>query len=472
MKKYRILNITLVAAGLIAVQSCFVAKDYTRPDAVVNEANFRTDVISKDNTSVATVSYKQIFTDSQLQALINQGLQNNLDIRSALQNIAVAEAYAKQGKSGYLPTLSVGPKYTFTESSVNTQFGAAIASQGGKRAANQYEFSGNLSWEVDIWGKIRSNQRASSATYLQTVEAHKAVKTQIVASIANAYYNLLGLDEQKKILDKTLINREQSLETTKALKEAGSVTEVAVNQTEAQLYNVKSLLVDVENGIKLNENVLSVLLGTNPQSINRTNLASQKANTNLTVGVPAQLLENRPDIKAAEFGLINSFENVNVATANFYPSLTISATGGVQGIDIDKLFSAQSLFATLVGGIAQPILNKRAIRTQKEVALANQENALINYKSKILNASKEVSDALYNYDASVKKTEYKQKEYQLYSQAITYSEELLNYGMANYLEVITARDSGLNAELNVVDAKLTSLTSMVELYRAVGGGWQ
>ena len=165
MKKYRILNITLVAAGLFAVQSCFVAKDYTRPDAVVNEANFRTDVISKDNTSVATVSYKQIFTDSQLQALINQGLQNNLDIRSALQNIAVAEAYAKQGKSGYLPTLSVGPKYTFTETSANTQFGALM----GKQSLSQYELSGNLRWEADIWGKIRSNQRASSATYLQTL---------------------------------------------------------------------------------------------------------------------------------------------------------------------------------------------------------------------------------------------------------------------------------------------------------------
>ena len=468
MKKYRIFNITLIAAGLFAVQSCFVAKDYKRPEVVVNEANFRTDVIAKDSASVATVSWKQIFTDTQLQALINQGLQNNLDIRSALQNIAVAEAYAKQGKAGYLPTLSVGPKYTFTENSRNTQFGAMMT----KRAQSQYEVSGNLSWEADIWGKIRSNQRASAATYLQTVEAHKAVKTQIVASIANAYYNLLALDEQKRILDKTLINREQSLETTKALKEAGSVTEVAVNQTEAQLFNVKSLLVDVENGIKLNENVMSVLLGTNPQSINRTNIASQQVNAKLSVGVPAQLLENRPDIKAAEFGLMNAFENVNVANASFYPSLSITATGGVQGIDIDKLFSAQSLFATVIGNLTQPLLQQRKLRTQKEVALANQENALINYKSKILNASKEVSDALYTYDAAVKKAEYKQKEYQLYNQAITYSEELLNYGMANYLEVITARDNGLNAELNVVDAKLSSLSSMVELYRAVGGGWQ
>ncbi|MCA4776520.1 efflux transporter outer membrane subunit [Empedobacter stercoris] len=468
MKKYRILNITLIAAGLFAVQSCFVAKDYNRPEAVVNEANFRTDVIAKDSANVATVSWKQIFTDSQLQALINQGLQNNLDIRSALQNIAVAEAYAKQGKAGYLPTLSVGPKYSFTESSKNTPFGAMMTD----RSQNQYELSGNLSWEADIWGKIRSNQRASAATYLQTIEAHKAVKTQIVASIANAYYNLLALDEQKRILDKTLINREQSLETTKALKEAGSVTEVAVNQTEAQLYSVKSMLVDVENGIKLNENVMSILLGTNPQSINRTNLASQQVNQTLSVGVPAQLLENRPDIKAAEFGLMNAFENVNIANASFYPSLTISATGGVQGIDIDKLFNAQSLFASVIGGLTQPLLQQRRLRTQKEVALANQENALVNYKSKILNASKEVSDALYTYDAATKKVEYKQKEYQLYNQAITYSEELLNYGMANYLEVITARDNGLNAELNVVDAKLTSLSSMVELYRAVGGGWQ
>ncbi len=472
MKKYRIFNITLIAAGLFAVQSCFVAKDYKRPDAVVNEANFRTDVIAQDSANVATVSYKEIFTDSQLQALINQGLQNNLDIRSALQTIAVAEAYAKQGKAGYFPTLSVGPKYTFSESSLNTLMGAAISGQGGDRSSSQYELSGSLSWEADIWGKIRSNQRASAATYLQTVEAHKAVKTQIVATIANSYYNLLALDEQKKILDKTLINREQSLETTKALKEAGSVTEVAVNQTEAQLYNVKSLLVDVENGIKMNENLLSVLLGENPQSINRSTLEAQAITSKLSAGVPAQLLENRPDIKAAEFGLMNAFENVNIANASFYPSLTISAVGGVQGIDIDKLFNAQSLFASVVGGLTQPIFQQRKIRTQKEVALANQEKAFINYKSKILYASKEVSDALYNYDASVKKAEFKQKESQLYNQAITYSEELLNYGMANYLEVITAKDNGLNAELKVVDAKLTSLSSMVELYRAIGGGWQ
>ncbi|MBY0066970.1 efflux transporter outer membrane subunit [Empedobacter falsenii] len=468
MKKYRILNITLIAAGLFAVQSCFVAKDYKRPEAVVNEANFRTDVIANDSVSVATVSWKQIFTDSQLQTLIDQGLQNNLDIRTALQNIAVAEAYAKQGKAGYLPTLSIGPKYTYTLSSSNTQFGAAF----GKQSLNQYELSGAVSWEADIWGKIRSNQRGVAATYLQTIEAHKAVKTQIVASIANSYYQLLALDEQKKILDLTLVNREQSLETTKALKEAGNVTEVAVNQTEAQLYNAKAMLVDVENSIKLNENILSVLLGQTPQAVTRSTLEAQTVDAKLSVGVPAQLLENRPDVKAAEFGLINSFENVNIANASFYPSLTISATGGVQGIDLDKLFNYQSVFASVIANLTQPILQQRKLRTQKEVALANQEIALINYKNKILTASKEVSDALYTYDASVKKAEFKQKEFQLYNQAITYSEELLNYGMANYLEVITAKDNGLNAELNVVDAKLASLSSMVELYRAVGGGWQ
>jgi len=468
MKKYRILNITLIAAGLFAVQSCFVAKDYKRPAAVVNEANFRTDVIAKDSVSVASVSWKEIFTDSQLQALINQGLQNNLDIRTALQNVAVAEAYAKQGKAGYLPTLTIGPKYTNTVTSANTQFGAVL----GKQYLSQYELSGSLSWEADIWGKIRSNQRGVAATYLQTIEAHKAVKSQIVASIANSYYTLLALDEQKKILDQTLINREQSLETTKALKEAGTVTEVAVNQTDAQLYNVKSQLVDVENSIKLNENILSVLLGANPEKIDRSSLESQVINAQLSVGVPAQLLENRPDVKAAEFGLINSFESVNIANANFYPSLTITANSGIQGIHIEKLFDAQSVFSSVIAGLTQPILQQRKLRTQKEVALANQEIALINYRNKILTASKEVSDALYNYDAAVKKAELKQKEFTSYDNAIKNSEELLNYGMVNYLDVITARDNGLNAELSIVNAKLASLNSMVELYRAVGGGWQ
>lgn len=468
MKKFRILKVSVIAIGLISIQSCFVAKDYNRPSGVENEAQFRTDIVASQDQTIADVSWQEFFSDPTLKSYITKGLQNNLDIRTALQNISISEAYMKQGKSGYLPTLSAGPGYTFTKTSANTQFGRITGSQ----SLSQYDVTGNFSWEADIWGKIRSNYRGTTANYLQTIEAHKAVQTNIVSTIANTYYQLIALDEQKKAIVKTIGFREQSLETIKALKEAGNVTQVAVNQTEAQLFNAKALLVDVDANIKLNENVLSVLLGETPQVIERGTIENQQIYSSLGVGLPAQILENRPDVKAAEFALVNAFENVNIANANFYPSLSLTATGGLQGIDIDKLFDAQSLFANVVARLAQPILQKRQIKTAKEVALANEEKALLAYKQTILTASKEVSDALARYEAADQKIPLKDKEAELYNQSIEYSEELLNYGMANYLEVITARESALNAELNAINAKLTKLNSVVELYRSVGGGWK
>lgn len=468
MKKYRILHITLLAAGLMSIQSCFVAKDYQRPADVKTEAKFRTDVVAQDNQSFAMLSWQEFFSDPTLKGYIQKGLDNNLDIRSALQTIATSEAYMKQGKSGYLPTITVGPTYTYASSSENTPMGGFM----GRQSYSQYDISANLSWEADIWGKIRSGYRGATANYLQTVEAHKAVKTNIIAAIANTYYQLIALDEQYRTAKETVGFRTQSVETIKALKEAGNVTQVAVNQTEAQLVSAKGLMVDIESSIKLNENILSVLLGENPRDISRGNLDQQKVTTNLAIGVPAQLLENRPDVKASEYSLVAAFENVNVANSNFYPSLTLSAAGGIQGTDIDKLFNAQSLFTNIVARLAQPILNKRAIKTQKEVALAQQEQALLGYKSTLLNASKEVSDALYRYQAANNKIVLKEQEYKLYADATTYSEELLNYGMANYLEVLTARENTLNAQLNLINTKFAKLNAMVELYRSVGGGWQ
>ena len=468
MKKFKVIKITLLAVGLFSIQSCFVAKDYKRPDSVTTEAQFRTDVVAEQDKSIADVSWREFFSDETLKEYISKGIENNLDIRTALQNIAVTEAYMKQGKAGYLPTLSVGPGYTYTKTSANTQFGRFTGSQ----SLSQYDLTGNFSWEADIWGKIRSGYRGATANYLQTIEAHKAIQTNIVSTIASTYFQLIALDEQKSAVNKTIVFREQSLETMKALKEAGNVTQVAVNQSEAQLYNAKALLVDIDANIAINENILNVLLGETPKVLQRGTIDNQSITSDLAVGVPAQILENRPDVKAAEYALVNSFENVNIANANFYPSLTVSASGGVQGIDLDKLFDAQSLFANVVARLAQPILQKRQIRTAKEVALANQEVSLLTYKKTILNASKEVSDALARYQAAEGKIPLKQKEYELYDQSIEFSQELLNYGMANYLEVLTAREAALNAELAVINAKLSKLNSVVDLYRSVGGGWK
>lgn len=460
----------ILAIGLFAIQSCFVAKDYSRPEKeVVNEQFFRTDQISQDSLTMANLSWKEVFTDSQLSHYIETALSNNLDIRIAIQNVLTAEAYVKQGKAAYFPIINGNASYSYMNPSLNSSQGIGLDK---RQNLNQFELAANLSWEADIWGKIRSNERASTASYLQSVSAHQAVKSSLVAAVASTYYQLLALDEQIKITKETIATREKGLETIHALKDAGNVTEVAVKQTEAQLLNAKSLLLDLENNIKILENSFSILLAENPQAIERSNLDEQEINAELAVGIPIQLLSNRPDVRAAEYNLINAFELTNVARSSFYPSLRLSAGGGLQSMDFDKLFSANSLFASLLGSLTQPILNGRQIKTQYEVSLAQQEAALLNYKKSILNASREVSDALYSYETNSQKVLLKQQEYDAYAQAIDFSEELLNYGMANYLEVLTAQQNALNAQLNVTNSELAKLNALVELYRAVGGGWR
>ncbi|MEP5255657.1 MAG: efflux transporter outer membrane subunit [Winogradskyella arenosi] len=450
------------------LQSCFVAKDYVRPDLdLETEALYRTENLPSDSVSIAEVSWKDLFTDPYLQQYIEEGLQNNMDVRIAIQQMIAAEAYAKQGKAGFMPTLSVGPNYTHQEYSENSQFGTIFS--GG---LDTYDITANLSWEADVWGKIRSGKRASQAEYLQNVAAHQAVKTQLISSIANTYYNLLALDAQLEVTKKTIETRASGVETIKALKDAGQVTQVAVDQNIAQYNSAKALQVDIEMAIFKAENTLSILLGRTPQELERSPLQTQKIDQELTLGVSTLLLRNRPDVMAAEYSLIKNFELTNVANSSFYPSLTLTASGGLQSLELDNLLSANSLFATVVGGLTQPLLNQRKLKTQKEVALANQETALLNFKKTLLVAGSEVSNALYAYKAETKKFEFRKNEVEALRIAEANSEELLKNGYANYLDLLTARQSALSAELNSIDSQLQQLVAVVDLYEALGGGWK
>lgn len=463
----KIIYKSVILIGIaLSLQSCLVRKDYQRPE-VLNEANFRTENINQDTLSMATMSWKEVFTDPKLSQYISKGLESNMDIRTAIQNIESAEAYASQGKMGYLPTLTVGGNYTHSVNSLNTQMGRII---GRRQRLDQFDITGNLAWEADIWGRITSQKNALNASYLQSLSAHQAVKTQLISSIATSYFQILALDEQKKFTEETIVNRESSLVTNKALKDAGRVTEVAVRQTEAQLINAKALLLDIENNIKLQENILCLLLGDMPHKIERSTLAEQNLNLDVQAGIPAQLLANRPDVVAAEYGLINAFELTNVARAAFYPTLRITAAGGLQSVDASKLFDPSSFFANMVAGLTAPLLNGRQIRTQHEVSKINQEKALLNYKKTILNAGKDVSDALYTYEAMNKKIGLKEQEANNYLKAVEYSTELLNNGMASYIEVLTANESALNAQLSIATTKYSRLAALVQLYKSLGGG--
>lgn len=466
--KNKIIKTTLLFATVLLVQSCFVAKDYKRPEEVKTEDLYRTDEVSTDSTSMANVKWENIFTDPILQQYIRKGLENNFDIKIAIQTLAASEAMMKQGKAGYLPSFSIGTDWTHQELSKNSQIGAVVRNT----TTDQYQLSGNLSWEADIWGKIRSTKRAANAAYLQTHAANQAVKSELIAAIASTYFELLSMDAQIKITEETLINREESIETMYALKKAGNVNEVGVKQTEAQKYATELILADLQNNVLVLENKLNLLLGENPKKIERGTLDEQNVNPEIALGVPAILLRNRPDVIAAEYNLITNFEQTNVAKSNFYPSLKITATGGFQSIDIKEWFSANSIFANVVSGLTQPIFNKRQIRTQYEVAKANQETALLQFQQSLLNAGNEVSNALAQYKNETQKIAVRKNQVEALIAASNYSDELLTYGMVNYLEVLTAKTEALNSELNLIDNKFKQYNAIIQLYKALGGGWQ
>ncbi|MDC8103807.1 TolC family protein [Chryseobacterium sp. PTM-20240506] len=462
-------GITFSVFILGAISSCMARKEYERPKNVVDEKLFRTDMLPKDSASIADISWKEIFTDPILQGHISKALENNLDIRIALQSIASAEAYLKQSKAAYQPTVSIGPNYTFQTQSINTQFGQII---GERRYVNQFDITATIGWEADIWGKLKAQEKAQLATYLGTVAAHKAVKSSLVASVASAYYQLLTFDSQKRIIQETIDVREKNLETTKALKESGTVTEVAVQQSEALVFNAKSLLIDIDTQIQSLENTMSLLMGEPSHAIERSTLESQSLPKDIKLGYPAQLLANRPDVMRAEYNLMNAFELTNSAKAQFYPTLKLTGTGGVQSVDIDHLFSVNSLFANVVTGLAQPILNRRQIKTNYDVSLANQETAYLNFRKTVLTAGKEVSDAIRVFGVQDSFIELKRKELDAYKKSVDFSQELVNYGMANYLEVLNASVNSLNAELNISNAEYNKMKAAVDLYQALGGGWK
>jgi NodT family efflux transporter outer membrane factor (OMF) lipoprotein len=466
MKFIRLYRIAVLIGAGVLLQSCFAAKEYKRPD-VKAENLYRTEVVAQDSTSLADISWENLFTDPVLQGHIKKGLQNNFDIRIAIQNINIAQASLKQAKAGYLPTLNAGADWTHQELSKNSQFGRLF-----NGSIDQYQLTANLGWEADIWGKIRSNKRAANASYLQTIAANQAVKTQVITDIASAYYQLLSLDEQLKLAQETLGNRNESIDVIKALKEAGSVNEVGVKQTEAQKYATELIIEDLKNDIVVLENFISILLGEAPHAIERSTLSAQSLNPEIKTGFSASLLRNRPDVIAAEYALVSNFELVNVARSNFYPTFRITATGGLQSLDLKEWFNANSLFANVVTGLTQPLFNQRQIRTRHEIAKAQQEQAYVEFEQSLVNASREVSDALAQYNNETTKLSIREKQVEALSAAAGYSDELLEYGMVNYLEVLTAKDNALNSQLNLIDNKYRQFNAIVTLYRALGGGWK
>ena len=448
--------------------SCFALKQYERPDEP-DQNLFRTDQIqdslthtSAEGIPLGEISWRKVFTDTILQSYIEQALEQNLDIRIAIQSIDAAAAYLKQSKAAFGPAVNGTLNYSHTR---NTK-------SSGMDNVNQYLLSADLSWEADIWGKIRSQKSATQAAYLQTIEAHRAVKTRLIANLATLYYQIIALDDQVEIARLSIETRKTSLQTTIALMEGGDLTAVAIQQTQAQVYDAQNILLNLENQRRALENAFCLLLSEPAHAIKRNKMDEQIVQTPLTLGVPALLLANRPDVRFAELDLIQAFHLTNVARSSFYPSLTINASGGFRDTHIQDWLTPDGIFGQIAGGLFQPILNRRQIKTEYEVAQTREEQALFRYQQALLLAGNEVSDALNDYQTFTHAIALQKLQYEALDTAVNYSQQLLINGLATYLEVLTAQQNLLTTELNLTNTRFQRLAAMVQLYEALGGGWR
>lgn len=458
---------TFVAISLLSLASC-VTKKYETPPVLSN--NLYRDVVTTDSSSIADLSWKALFSDVILQNLIEQGLKENLDLKQAIERIKIAEATLYQNKAAFLPTLTGDLSATDAKQStaaLNFPPGININTE-----TQTYRAQLSSSWEADIWGRLGSTKKSAYAALLQTDATKRAVQTQLIANIANTYYNLLALDKQLAITQQTIKIRESDVETMKALKEGAIVNGAAVVQSEANLYAAQVTIPDLNRSIRESENALSVLLAKSSGTISRSSLDQQSPYVDLKTGVSTQLLQNRPDIQAAEFGFRSAFENTNVARASFYPSLTLTATGGLSTLQLKNFFD-NSIFYNLIGGITQPIFNRGINKARLRTTEAQQQIAFFNFQQSLLVGSQEVSNALYNYQTASEKEVTRAKQIASLTKAVDYTKELLRYSSAtNYTDVLTSEQSLLNAQLNGINDRLQKLQSVVNLYRALGGGWK
>jgi outer membrane protein, multidrug efflux system len=452
--------IFIVVAGTFA--GCKVTNPYSQP-VVVTKDSFR-DQQATDTNTIASLPYTELFSDTLLQGLIRQGIAENLDLKTAYTRVQQFQAYYDQSKAAFSPTL-------------NANLGVGVSklteAQGfGNKTIVQFQPGLSSTWEINIWGKLSSSRRANLASLLQTEAGIRAIQTSIVSAIANNYFLLLALDQQLAITKQTVINWETTVTVMRALKQSARVTEAAVVQSEAQRYSAEVTIPDLKQSIRETENALSILTGQDPGTIRRSSLEIQQIPVLLQTGIPTQLLANRPDVQAAEYAYRNAFELTNVAQASFYPSLMINGSVGLSSLTLAALFDAGAVAGSIAAGLTQPIFNRRLLRTNLAVAKSQQDAALYGFKNSLLVASQEVSNAYSLHQHALEKTTVRSSQLMALGKSVEYTQELLRNGFANYTEVITARQSLLAAQLGKVNDKLQQLQAMVNLYRALGGGWK
>ncbi|HEX8530557.1 MAG TPA: efflux transporter outer membrane subunit [Cytophagales bacterium] len=468
------ISLTYLALGLLlaGLPACRVGRDYARPETPL-PAQFN-GAATGDTVSIAAQSWQSFFPDPVLRSLVDSTLARNFDLLVARQRVEYARAASRQAGAAWLPNVFAQVNASTSTPSKNSLNGRSLETFLGTTHLEDYTASLGVSWEIDVWGKIRRQKEAALATYLQSQEAARAVQTALVAETAQGYYNLLMLDRQLAAARRNLALGDSTLQIIQLQKDAGEVTQLAVQQAEAQRQSAALLVPQLEAAITVQENGLRLLAGTLPGPVVRTTrLEDLTVPGSLPTGFPASLVSRRPDVRAAELALVAANARLGVAQASLYPALSISASRGLNAFKLSNWFSIpNSLFGAAAGSLTQPIFQRRALKTGVELARIEREQAVIRFRQSVLTAVGEVSNALVNVEKLGAGREIAAARVDTLRGAIQNARMLFNSGMANYLEVITAQSNALQSELDLADLERQRLGAVVELYRALGGGWQ
>lgn len=458
----KIKRIMMFAASGMLLASCGLYNKYERPEVntkgLVRDTQSLTDTLAvTDTTSFGNLPWRSVFTDPQLQALIQQGLDNNVDLLNAALSVKMIEAQLACAKLAFLPSIGLSPQGT-------------LASFDGSKTSKTYQLPIAASWNVDLFGNLLSVKRNAQMQLLQAKDYQLAVKTNIISGIANMYYTLLMLDRQLEILTEMEGLTKETWDMMALQMKFGRARSTSVQSAEASYYSVQSQITDMKRQIREVENSLSLLLCQPGQAISRGKLYEQSLPSEFSTGIALQMLNNRPDVHAAEMNLASCYHNVQTARSRFYPSINITGSGTFTNSMGNNIINPGKWLLSAVGSLTQPIFANGQLVAGLKVAKAQQQQALNNWQNAIYKAGNEVSNALVSYNSYDERSRLEQKQTELYRQNVEDTRQLYKSSGSTYLEVISAQANLLNAEITKVTDDFYKMQAVVSLYTALGGG--
>lgn len=444
---------------LLLLSGCNIYRKYERSEEIsIGKAYRSMEEMQQDSSVPASLSWQELFADFYLQALIEEGLAHNTDLQIARLRVDQAEAVLRSSRLAYLPSVSLAPQ-------------GNLSSFDGATASKTYSLAASASWELDLFGKLTNAKEGDKAALESSKAYQQAVQTQLIAIIANSYYTLLRLDCQLEINLATLKNWEENIAALQALKRAGQSNDVAILRAEADKLALESSILSVRKSIQETENSLSVLLGREPETVTRGILAEQSFPETMVVGVPLQLLANRPDVRQAEYNLAQAFYATNVARAAFYPGITLGGSAGWTNNAGSAIVNPGEFLWSATASLLQPIFNRGKNQANLTIAKSQQEEAQLLFQQSILAAGKEVNDALVQWQTAREQITLGNRQIDALQEAVRKTELLMKHSSANYLEVLTARQSLLQAEQTNVQNQFDEIQGIINLYHALGGGY-